>query len=69
MPNGRVKWFSWARGYGSIKQDDGTEIYVCRSAIRGGRQVLEKGQKVQFEIVQRPGGPQAENVVRLHMLF
>ena len=69
MPNGRVKWFHKARRYGFIMQDDGREILVRASAIKGGDQTLEKGQRVQFEVVQGSDGPQAANVVKLHMLF
>ena len=54
MPNGRVKRFSRVRGYGLLTQDGGEDVFVHWSAIRGGGQTLEKGQKVQFEVVQRP---------------
>ena len=68
MPNGRVKWFNKVRRSGFIKQDDGQEFFVHASAIKWGIQTLEKGQKVQFEIVQGPDGLQAVNVVKLQLL-
>jgi len=69
MPNGRVKWFNVIRGYGFIVQDDGNEIFVPCSAIQGGDKALKKGQKVRFDIVQGPNGPEAANVIKLYMLF
>ena len=68
MPTGRVKWFNAIRGYGFIAQDDGNEVYVPRSAIRSGEQTLKKGQRVRFDIVQGPNGPEAANVVKLYLL-
>ena len=69
MPNGCVKWFDRVRGYGFITQDEGEDIFVHRSAIRGGDQTLEKGQRVLFGVVQGPKELQAESVVKLQMLY
>ena len=69
MPNGRVKWFNKAKGFGFIAQDGGGDVFVHHSAIKGGDRALEKGQKVQFEIVPGDRGPQASNVVKLRMLY
>ena len=69
MPTGRVKWFNAFRGYGFIAQADGNEVYVPRSAIKGGDQALKKGQRVRFDIVQGPDGAEAANVVKIHLLF
>jgi cold shock CspA family protein len=64
MPVGVVKWFSENRGYGFITPDgDGTDVFVHSTGIKGTeRQNLREGQRVEFEIIEGPKGPQAENV-------
>ena len=67
MPHvGKVKWFSGAKGYGFIECEDGQDVFVHFTAIKGeGYKSLEEGQKVQFEIIQGEKGPQASDVVKL----
>jgi CspA family cold shock protein len=66
MPKGRVKWFSDAKGYGFIQQEDGTDIFVHFSAIQGdGYKTLDEGQAVSFEVTQGPKGLQAANVQKV----
>ena len=65
VPKGKVKWFNNAKGYGFIQQEDGSDIFVHFSAIKGeGYKTLEEGQVVEFDITQGPKGLQAENVVK-----
>ncbi len=61
---GIVKWFSRLKGYGFINPDDGTqEVFVHYSAIEGeGYRNLYEGDRVEFELVDRGRGPQAQNV-------
>lgn len=60
---GTVKWFNNAKRYGFIRRDDGPDVFVHYSAIRGeGYRTLSEGDPVEFEIVQGPKGPQAVNV-------
>lgn len=64
MATGRVKWFNEKKGYGFISQDDGEDVFVHYTAIQArGFRTLHEGQKVRFDIVQGPKGPQAANVV------
>lgn len=67
MPEGKVKWFNAARGYGFIEQEDGDDVFVHYSAIEGdGYKSLDEGEKVKFEIVEgKQGKPQAANVVKV----
>ena len=65
MPQGRVKWFNNAKGYGFIVQEEGPEVFVHYSAITGeGYKTLTEGQEVEFEIAESDKGPQATNVSR-----
>ena len=64
MAQGTVKWFSAEKGYGFIEVDGGTQdVFVHHTAIDAqGFRTLTEGQKVEFEIVQGPKGPQASNI-------
>ncbi len=62
---GKVKWFNEKKGYGFIERDEGGDVFVHFSAIKGdGFRTLAEGQAVEFEIVQGDKGPQASNVLR-----
>ena len=63
MAQGSVKWFNNEKGYGFIAVDDGQDVFVHYSAIQSeGYKSLEENQRVEFEVVQGPKGPQAEAV-------
>ena len=61
---GIVKWFSRVKGYGFIDPDDGgQEVFVHYSAIEGeGYRNLYEGDKVEYKLVDRGRGPQAQDV-------
>lgn len=66
MKEGTVKWFNASKGFGFIEQDDGNDVFVHYSAIKTeGFKTLEEGARVQFEVVEGPKGPAADNVVQL----
>ena len=55
MAQGTVKWFNSDKGYGFIAVEGGPDVFVHFSAITGGGyRSLEEGQKVEFDIRQRP---------------
>jgi CspA family cold shock protein len=60
---GTVKWFNGAKGYGFIAREDGDDVFVHYSAIRGqGFKNLEEGQRVEFNVEQGRKGLQATDV-------
>ena len=66
MAKGTVKWFNNQKGYGFISVDDGKDIFVHYSAVKGdGYKSLQEGQQVEFDIIQSPKGAQASNVVKI----
>lgn len=63
MAQGSVKWFNNEKGYGFIAVDGGQDVFVHYSAIQSeGYKSLEENQRVEFEVVQGPKGPQADGV-------
>lgn len=63
---GTVKWFNAKKGYGFISYNDGQDIFVHYSSIRGdGYRTLQENQEVEFTLADGPKGPQAQDVVVL----
>ncbi len=63
---GKVKWFNKDKGYGFITKNDGQDIFVHYSALKGkGYRTLEEGERVSFDVVEGDKGLKAENVVKL----
>jgi CspA family cold shock protein len=61
---GTVKWFNESKGFGFIEREDGPDVFVHFSAIKGdGFKTLAEGQKVEFSVSDGQKGPQADNVV------
>lgn len=61
---GTVKWFNTSKGFGFISRDSGDDIFVHFRAIRGeGHRVLIEGQRVEYSVMQRDKGLQAEDVI------
>ena len=61
---GTVKWFNNAKGYGFILREQGDDIFVHYTGIRGeGYRALHEGQKVEFSVIEGKQGLQAQDVV------
>jgi len=67
MLQGKVKWFSDAKGYGFIEVAGRKDIFVHYSAIqKEGYKTLAEGQVVEFEVEEGLKGPQAAQVTILN---
>ena len=66
MPNGTVKWFNDAKGFGFITSEDGTDVFVHFTSVQGdGFKSLAEGDQVSFDVVDGDKGPKAENVAKI----
>ena len=66
MVTGTVKWFNDKKGFGFLSREDGDDVFVHHTSIKGeGFKTLREGQKVEFEVQEGPKGPQAVNVTAL----
>ena len=63
MPEGTVKWFNDAKGFGFIQGDDGQDVFVHQTEIQiEGFRSLSEGARVEFEMIQGTKGPKAVRV-------
>ena len=60
MAKGKVKWFDGEKGFGFIEQENGQDLFVHHSEVRGG--TLSEGDEVSFEIGEGRKGPCAVSV-------
>ena len=66
MAEGTVKWFNDSKGFGFIEQAEGKDVFVHHTAIEAeGFKSLGEGDRVKFDVVEGPKGPQAANVRKL----
>ena len=58
MPNGTVKWFNPAKGFGFIQPDDGSkDVFVHISAVeKSGLGTIKEGQKLSYELERGKDG-------------
>jgi CspA family cold shock protein len=64
---GTVRWFNDAKGYGFIAAEGSDREYFVHhtNILMRGFRTLKPGERVEFDTVDGPKGPAAENVVRL----
>jgi len=61
--SGKVKWFNAGKGFGFIERAQGGDVFVHFSSINvEGFKSLQKGQKVEFTVIDGPKGLQAQDV-------
>lgn len=67
MAKGKVKWFNDAKGFGFIQvEGSDKDIFVHHTSIKAdGFRTLSEGEPVEFELVDGPKGPKADNVTRI----
>jgi cold shock protein len=51
MTAGTVKWFNANKGYGFIRPESGSDVFVHASALQDGGS-LQDGQAVEFDLTQ-----------------
>jgi len=67
MPNGTVKFFNAAKGYGFITPDGGgKDVFVPgTSVVSAGISTLSPGQRIAFEAMPEDKGPKAVNLTMI----
>jgi len=62
METGTVKWFNSTKGFGFITLENGNDLFVHTSGIKG---YIDEGDTVVFEIGEGHKGPCAINVKKV----
>ena len=63
---GTVKWYNDDKGYGFIVREKGADVFVHHASINAeGFKTLAEGDRVSFDVVEGPKGPQAKNVTKI----
>jgi len=62
---GIVKWYNIQKGYGFIEGEDGNEAFVHKTAIPFWTIVLNKGDKVEYNLEKSKRGAQATSIKML----
>ena len=67
MPQGTIRKVISEKGFGFIDSpESGGDVFVHYSGIKSdGFKTLAEGDEVEFELMQGPKGPKAENVVKV----
>ena len=66
MPEGTVKWFNDSKGFGFIAREDGSDVFVHYSSLKGeGFKTLVEGDRVSFDVEDGEKGPKAVNVEKI----
>ncbi|WP_336652713.1 MULTISPECIES: cold-shock protein [unclassified Leucobacter] len=61
MPNGKVRFYDEAKGFGFIQGDDGAQVYLHASVIPDGADV-QAGTRLEYSVADGRKGPQALSV-------
>ncbi|MFT4232323.1 MAG: cold shock domain-containing protein [Leucobacter sp.] len=61
MPNGKVRFYDEAKGFGFIQGDDGAQVYLHASVIPDGADV-QPGTRLEYSVAEGRKGPQALSV-------
>lgn len=63
MERGTVKWFDETKRFGFIQPDIGKkDIFVHSSNVETLDQILDEGDRVEYEVGEGPKGPEAKKV-------
>lgn len=62
MPSGKVRFYDEDKGFGFLSSDEGDDVFVPRSALPAGETTLQRGSRVEFDIVAGKRGDQALHV-------
>jgi CspA family cold shock protein len=63
LATGTVKFFNADKGFGFIAREEGDDVFVHYSNIRGsGYKSLSEGQRVEFDVAPGRKGEEAQNV-------
>lgn len=62
MPTGRVRFYDEDKGFGFLSSDEGADVFVPRSALPQGVTTLQRGAKVEFDVIAGKRGDQALHV-------